>query len=79
MVCIREPKVSDAEPLLGLMDQWGYSMDAKVMKRICSKFSGLSNQKAWVAEKESALIGCIAACSDAVFFTKRAPFCASLP
>lgn len=56
----REVQVTDAPFLVALMTQLGYPIDAAIMKENIQKHVQLPNQKAWVAEKSSQVVGCIA-------------------
>lgn len=59
-VQIREPTSYDTDGLVSLMEQLGYPIDAKEMQKNIFFHSTLPNHKAWIAEEEGKVIGCIA-------------------
>lgn len=59
-ISYREVQITDAPFLKILMEQLGYPIDAEILDENIKKYIHLPNQKAFVAEKEGEVVGCIA-------------------
>lgn len=69
---IREAKPNDYSQLLPLMDQLGYPIEKEKMESNLKNYCQLSKQKAWVAEKDNKIIGCLAAAITDYFHLPKA-------
>lgn len=69
---IREPNDRDTESLGRLMRQLGYPIEHNAMQKIILRYSSLTNQKAWIAEKDGKVVGCIAVAITVCFHREGA-------
>jgi len=66
-VFFREPTVGDIQSLTSLMTQLGYPIEVDNMHQNILKYLSLENQKAWVAEWNGEVVGCIAVAITSYF------------
>lgn len=72
-VLTREANLDDVDTLIELMRQLGYIIDQEEMRRNVQHYTVLPHQKAWVAEKEGKVVGCVAVAATN-FFHKPGSF-----
>ena len=66
-VFFRETTVGDVQSLTSLMTQLGYPIEVDNMHQNILKYLSLENQKAWVAEWNGEVVGCIAVAITSYF------------
>lgn len=60
ILTFREVHPADLPALISLMEQLGYPIEREAMRENIASYLALPNQKAWVAENEGVVVGCIA-------------------
>lgn len=72
-VIFREVQIGDVSFLASLMGQLGYPIGESAMNENIQNYISLPNQKAWVAEKNGEVVGCIAV-AITNYFHRQASF-----